>query len=57
MFGLEDSTEVDDIHEYFVPRTRIRSHQSTDSLDKWLESDKLVDGSGGEDMELTGKWG
>ena len=39
------------MNEFYVPRKRIKSFQSTDSLDKWRESDAIDDV---EKLELSG---
>jgi hypothetical protein len=43
----------DTMNEFYVPRKRVKSFQSTDSLDKWRECDAIDEGEG---MELTGTY-
>lgn len=49
--NLQPGTAVGDtMNEFYVPRKRVKSFQSTDSLDKWRECDAIDEGEG---MELT----
>lgn len=52
---IEKTTDEDAIHEVYVPRARIKSYQSSDSLDKWRDTNVVVD-SETEEMELTGNY-
>ena len=47
-------TEVNDtVNELYVPRRRIKSFQSTDSLDKWRVNDVINEV---DEIDLTGKY-
>ena len=49
-----EATVGETANEFSVARKRIKSFQSTDSLDKWRENDAIAEAEETEEMDLTG---